>query len=236
MNVFERLYDAHLTIAGQGVTWREIIGNLFGVLSAVGGMRRKVWAWAAGIVGNAMLFTVFFGLGFTAHGGQVMFGQAARQVFFIVTSVYGWWLWSRTRRAGGTSAPAVHPRWASARVRIALIGLWVVGVLICQWLFRLVGAGWDAPGYYYWADAWIFVGSMAATFAMARGWTDFWLAWIAVDLVGVPELLHFGYYPSAVLYAVYAVFVIWGFTVWLRESRADGRPLQPVHEPARQAS
>ena len=35
----------------------------------------------------------------------------------------------------------------------------------------------------------------------------------------MPELLHFGYYPSAVLYAVYAAFVIWGFVVWLRLSR-----------------
>ena len=44
---------------------------------------------------------------------------------------------------------------------------------------------------------------------------------IAVDLVGVPELLHFRYYPSAILYAIYAGFVIWGFIVWLRLSRAE---------------
>jgi nicotinamide mononucleotide transporter len=59
---------------------------------------------------------------------------------------------------------------------------------------------------------------------MARGWVEFWLCWIAVDLVGVPELLHFGYYPSAVLYAVYAGFVIWGFLVWLRISRREYHP------------
>ncbi|GID27400.1 hypothetical protein Abr02nite_23830 [Paractinoplanes brasiliensis] len=38
------------------------------------------------------------------------------------------------------------------------------------------------------------------------------------------ELLHFGYYPSAILYAVYAAFVIWGFVVWLRLSRTPERP------------
>ena len=45
---------------------------------------------------------------------------------------------------------------------------------------------------------------MLATYAMARGWVDFWLCWIAVDIVGVPELLHFHYYPSAIMYAIYA--------------------------------
>ena len=70
-------------------------------------------------------------------------------------------------------------------------------------MFSVVGAGWPAPRWYYWCDAWIFVGSMLATYAMARGWNDFWLAWIAVDLVGVPLLWHSGYYPSAILYVFY---------------------------------
>lgn len=69
---------------------------------------------------------------------------------------------------------------------------------------------------------------MMATFAMARGWNDFWLMWLAVDLVGVPELIKFQYYPSAVLYAVYAAFVIWGFFVWLNVSRRDALVLEPT--------
>ena len=56
-----------------------------------------------------------------------------------------------------------------------------------QWLFSVIGAGWPAPRWNYWCDAWIFVGSMLATYAMASGWIDFWLVWIAVDLVGVPR-------------------------------------------------
>jgi nicotinamide mononucleotide transporter len=39
------------------------------------------------------------------------------------------------------------------------------------------------------ADAWILTGSILATYGMARGWVEFWLIWIAVDLVGVPLLL-----------------------------------------------
>jgi nicotinamide mononucleotide transporter len=32
-------------------------------------------------------------------------------------------------------------------------------------------------------------------------------------------LFSAGYYPSAVLYLVYAAFVIWGFAVWLKVQR-----------------
>jgi nicotinamide mononucleotide transporter len=224
MSVFTSLYEAHLTIAGHAITWREIAGNAFGLTSAIGGMLRRVWTWPVGIVGNVLLFTVFLG---TAIGGQgaPLFGQAARQVFFVVVSIYGWQRWRATRSANqqtrGPDAPAVRPRWATVRERLGYLSAAALLVVFCVWVFRAVGAGWPAPWWYYVADAWIFVGSMLATYAMARGWVDFWLVWIAVDLVGVPELLYFHYYPSAVLYAIYGGFVIWGFTVWLRVARTE---------------
>jgi nicotinamide mononucleotide transporter len=73
-------------------------------------------------------------------------------------------------------------------------------------------------------DAWILTGSILATYGMARGWTEFWLIWIAVDVVGVPLLLRAGYYPSAVLYLVYGAFCVWGFVTWVRvhRTRAPG--------------
>ena len=105
-------------------------------------------------------------------------------------------------------------------------------VAVCDLVFHVIGEGFAVRWWYYLADSWIFVGSMVATFAMARGWVDFWLCWIAVDLVGVPELLHFHYYPSATLYAIYAGFVVWGFFVWRRAARNEPypSPLSPAQE------
>lgn len=225
---FQTLFDAKVDVAGYPLYWREIIGNVFGFASAIGGMRRRVWAWPIGIIGNVILFTVFFGVAVTAtEGRHPMLGQAARQVFFVITSIYGWWLWDRARRGRQHGAPAIVPRWPRAAERVGYLLFWVVGVVVAQWVFAAVGAGWPAPRWYYWCDAWIFIGSIVATYAMARGWNDFWLAWIAVDLVGVPLLWHSEYYPSAVLYAVYALVVGYGFVVWLRATRrerhADGR-------------
>ena len=59
---------------------------------------------------------------------------------------------------------------------------------------------------------------------MARGWTEFWLIWIAVDIVGVPLLWSGGYYPSAVLYLVYGAFVSYGFITWARMQKNDDSP------------
>jgi nicotinamide mononucleotide transporter len=231
MSVLRWLFEAQLTIGGQHILWREVIGNLFGLASAVGGMRRRVWAWPVGIVGNLLLLTVFLGVAFSNPQGATLLGQAGRQVFFIITSVYGWLRWQETRRSGGAGAPAVVPRWATWRERGVLVVGGLLAVAVLTPVFRALGS-FDPV----WADAWIFVGSILATYAMARGWVDFWLCWIAVDLVGVPLLLRAHFYPSALLYAVYGGFVIWGFVVWLRIARVENAaapkvPVAPAPEP-----
>lgn len=221
------LFDATLTVAGYDVLWREIVGNLFGLASAVGGLRRRVWAWPVGIVGNVLLFTVFLGGVFHTPQQTDLYGQAGRQVFFVAVSVYGWVRWSQTRRlarehGAPVDTPAVVPRWAGPRGWVLIGTVAVVGTVGFAALFSALGS-WGP-----WADAWIFVGSLLATYGMARGWIEFWLIWIAVDVVGVPLLLSAGYYPSAVLYLVYAGVVVYGFTVWLRARGEE--PAQALDE------
>ncbi|MBY4401005.1 nicotinamide mononucleotide transporter [Rhodococcus fascians] len=201
------LLDAEFSVLGHPVLWREVIGNGFGLLSAVGGMRRVVWAWPVGIIGNSLLFTVFMGGVFHTPQALDLYGQAGRQLMFIAVSAYGLARWMRGSKNSGA---AVVPRWGTARERLVMITVAVVGTIVFAQLFGYLGS------FGKWADAWIFTGSMLATFGMARGLTEFWLIWIAVDIVGVPLLVIAGFYPSAVLYLVYAGFVTWGFVVWLR--------------------
>ncbi|MGW0435040.1 nicotinamide riboside transporter PnuC [Micromonospora sp. NPDC003197] len=217
------LLDAHLEVAGTTVLWREIVGNGFGLASALLGIRRVVWAWPVGMLGNALLLTVFLGGVFATPQTLDLYGQAGRQVVFFAVSAYGWWSWARTRRAGtATEGAAVAPRWATGRERLAMLGVAVLTTALAYPILLALGS-WGPL-----ADAWIFVGSMLATYGMARGWVEFWLIWIAVDAVGVPLLLAGGFYPSAAMYAVYGLFCGWGFVSWLRTSRAT----QPVSNPA----
>ncbi len=210
--VLLQLLKAELHIGGAAVLWREIVGNGFGLASALFGMRRKVAAWPVGIVGNVLLFTVFLGGVFHAPQELDLWGQAGRQVFFFAISVYGWVRWAQFRRreGGGTG---VAPQWAGRRGRlqllVAAVVLWVVFYFILSQLNSFGPA----------ADAWILTGSVLATYGMARGWVEFWLIWVAVDLVGVPLLLVAGYYPSAIMYIVYGAFCVVGFVSWLRLER-----------------
>jgi nicotinamide mononucleotide transporter len=201
---------------GPGILWREVIGNGFGLASAILGMQRKVAAWPVGIVGNILLFTVFLGGVFHTPQDLDLWGQAGRQVFFFAVSVYGWVRWHQFRKSSGAEEKVgVEPGWAGWRGRLQLlIG---AAVLWTASYFTLKALGSWGPI----ADAWILTGSILATYGMARGWVEFWLIWITVDLVGVPLLLIAGYYPSALMYIVYGVFCLIGFASWWRIERRD---------------
>ena len=215
LDVLTRLLNAQLDLGfGAPILWREIIGNGFGLASALLGATRKVWAWPIGIAGNIILFTVFLGGVFNTPQNLDLWGQAGRQVFFLITSIYGWVLWARYRNShkdqGGV---AVQPTWAGPRGRAQLLVMAVIGFVVFYFVLKALGSWGPA------ADAWILTGSILATYGMARGWTEFWLIWVGVDIVGVPLLLMAGYYPSAIMYAIYGVFVIWGFTQWVKIQR-----------------
>ena len=220
MNVIEWLFDAQLHIGTQTVLWREVIGNAFGLASAIGGMRRRVWAWPVGIAGNALLFTVFLGAVFGTPNPVNLLGQAGRQVMFIAVSIYGWYRWTH-RPASATAA--VEPRWASWPTRLLLIVGMVGGTAVLTPIFTALGSYEPV-----WSDAWIFTGSLLATLGMAKGWTEFWLIWVAVDVVGVPLLFSAGYYASGIMYAVYGLFTIAGFIVWSRRRIPAPEPIVTV--------
>ena len=120
----------------------------------------------------------------------------------------------------------MNPRWATGRDRTLLVVGLVGGTAVLTPLFSALGSYEPV-----WADAWIFMGSLLATYGMAKGWVEFWLIWVAVDIVGVPLLLSAGYYASAIMYLFYGAFTLAGFFVWARARRRDAADATGVFTP-----
>ena len=220
MSLLKWLFETNITFGTKSIALREVIGGILGLTSAILGARRKVSAWPIGIAGDALLFTVFLGAVFsfgdsTQHAN--FYGQASRNLLLIIVSAFGWIRWSHHKRNGIPGTPAVVPRWTSRREKIILIPSVLLFFVISSQIFKTLGES----GQWLFVDTWIFTGTALATYGMSRGYVEFWLVWIAVDLVGVPFAFKNGYYPTGTLYAIYLPFVIWGFISWLRISRVE---------------
>jgi len=217
MNLITWLFETNIAFGSKSIPLREIIGGTLGLTSAILGARRKIAAWPIGIIGDGLLFTVFLGAVFVYNDQDSNFyGQAGRNLLLIFVSAYGWIRWSRNKRSSRTRA-VVNPRWTTNREKMIIVPIVILGFFLAMNIFKALGES----GTWLWVDTWIFTGTALATYGMSRGYVEFWLVWVAVDLVGVPFAFVNGYYPTGSLYAIYLPFVLWGFISWLKISKNE---------------
>ncbi|WP_416974663.1 nicotinamide mononucleotide transporter family protein [Streptomyces sp. 4F14] len=185
----------------QHIIWSDMIGNLLGLAALALGWRRHLLTWPVQFVSGLVLFSAFYG-----H----LAGSAGKQVIVMAVAAYGWWQWSRNRGQG-----RITPRFASWNERGAMIAAGAAGTVAVALLFEAYPSlSWDP-----WPDAYIFVGTIVAMYAQAKGMVEFWFAWLLVDAVGVPLNFANGYAFSGFVYVIYGALVLWGMRDWWLRTR-----------------
>ncbi|GAA2436661.1 nicotinamide mononucleotide transporter family protein [Streptomyces macrosporus] len=211
---------------GQPVKWSDMVGNTMGLLALALGWVRSLWTWPAQLLSGLVLVA--------AYASAQLGGGVGKQLLVIGVAVWGWYQWRRrsgTEPAGADGTDGtdgkIPVRFATWRERAWLVGGTAAGTLAVGGLFTLVPQlSWNP-----WPDAYIFVGTLAAMVAQARGLVEFWFAWLLVDLVGVPLAFGSGLAFSGLVYVVYFVLVLWGLRDWWLRSR-DRRATDPALEGA----
>jgi nicotinamide mononucleotide transporter len=198
------------TLFGQHIIWSDMAGNILGLITLALGWRRSLLTWPVQFLSGLVLFAAFYG-----H----LTGSAGKQAVVMAVALYGWWQWRRDedRSADGH----ITPRFATWRERAAMLAAAAVGTVAVALLFTAYPKlSWDP-----WPDAYIFVGTVVAMYAQAKGMVEFWFAWLLVDLVGVPLNFANGYAFSGFVYVIYGALVLWGMRDWWLRSRRGPRPV-----------
>ncbi|UNO38950.1 nicotinamide mononucleotide transporter family protein [Streptomyces sp. MST-110588] len=216
MSTLNWLNGEVFTAFGQHVIWSDMVGNTIGLAALALGWRRSIWTWPAQFLSGVILVSAYA----FAH----LSGGVGKQLLVIAVALWGWRQWQRGRRQAQDGTIAV--RFATWRERGLLLGGTALGTAAVGSLFTLVPQlSWNP-----WPDAYIFVGTLAAMVAQARGLVEFWFAWLLVDLVGVPLAFSSGLAFSGLVYVVYLALVLWGMRDWWSRSRTTAQ--QPVLEGA----
>ncbi|MGW2230283.1 nicotinamide mononucleotide transporter family protein [Streptomyces formicae] len=193
-----------------------MIGNTVGLVALALGWRRSIWTWPAQFLSGVILVA--------AYASAQLSGGVGKQLLVIGVALWGWRQWTRGRQQAQDGSIAI--RFATWKERGVLLAGTAVGTLAVGALFSAVpDLSWNP-----WPDAYIFVGTLAAMVAQARGLVEFWFAWLLVDVVGVPLAFSSGLAFSGLVYVVYLALVLWGMRDWWLRSRAAAS--QPVMEGA----
>ncbi|MEV4436337.1 nicotinamide mononucleotide transporter family protein [Streptomyces sp. NPDC049555] len=208
MSALDWLNAEAFALFGQHVIWSDMIGNTIGLAALALGWRRSIWTWPAQFLSGLILVAAYA----SAH----LSGGIGKQLLVIGVALWGWRQWTRGRQQAQDGTIAV--RFATWRERALLLAGTAVGTLAVGTLFTAVPElSWNP-----WPDAYIFVGTLAAMVAQARGLVEFWFAWLLVDVVGVPLAFDSGLAFSGLVYIVYFALVLWGLRDWWLRSRITG--------------
>ncbi|MCB5180605.1 nicotinamide mononucleotide transporter family protein [Streptomyces antimicrobicus] len=210
MSALTWLNSEAFTVFDQKVIWSDMIGNTMGLAALALGWRRSIWTWPAQLVSGLILVAAYA----SAH----LAGGVGKQLLVIGVAAWGWTQWRRGRQQAQDGTIAV--RTASWKERGLLLAGAALGTLAVGGLFTAFpNLSWSP-----WADAYIFVGTLVAMVAQARGLVEFWFAWLLVDLVGVPLAFSSGLAFSGLVYVVYFALVLWGAHDWYQRSRTTANP------------
>ncbi|MCE7079669.1 nicotinamide mononucleotide transporter family protein [Streptomyces sp. ST2-7A] len=219
MSLLDGLDSTVFEVLGQRVIWSDLVGNLLGLTALALGWRRSVWTWPVQLASGLILVA--------AYASVELGGGVGKQLLVMTVAVWGWHRWRAGPRDGADDRIVV--RFATGRERLLLTAGAIGGTLAVGGLFTAFPVlSWNP-----WPDAYIFVGTLVAMIAQARGLVEFWFAWLLVDLVGVPLAFSSGLAFSGLVYILYFVLVLWGLRSWWLRTRAgdtDGRadPATPV--------
>jgi len=185
----------------------EIFGAVTGIAYVILEIKRNILLWPLGIITSAVYIYVFGRNGFYANMGL--------QGYYLVISVYGWYMWRR-QQAGDEGGPRTDVRRIDSATAV---GCTLVAVILWAGLWFLLDRATDSPVPLW--DGLIASLSVVATWMLTRKYIEQWYVWIIANAIAVAVYLASGLYPTAVLFLVYFVMAIIGVRAWRKQSTVD---------------
>lgn len=197
-------------ILGYPISYVELIGTFFGLISVYYASKANILTWATGIVNEIFLFTLFF---------QVqLYADMFLQIYFFMVTLYGWYNWNTKSIENN-----IFKTSKQSKMRLAMLIL--AGTLISGYLFSNIHSYF--PEYfkiqaaYPFTDSFVMVSSIIATVLLARKKIENWYLWISVDIVCVVLYFKKGIYFLSLEYLIFLGLASYGLYNWKKRLRND---------------
>lgn len=183
----------------------ELLGIISGLVSVYFAARMNIWTWTSGLVNEAIFFSIF-------HQVQ-LYSDMFLQIFFATITVYGWWRWRRTKKAGALKSCKID--------QLELLGYCAVvgglavflGVIMSN-IHKLFPELFQQAAAFPFVDSLTSAASIVATILLVKGVYQSWYFWIFVDLLSIGLYLQRGIPFMGLLYFIFLVLAIGGLVNW----------------------
>lgn len=212
MNLFD-INFIMFQFPGYSVSAVEFIGTATGLICVICAARERVISWPFGII-NAIFFFMLF---YQAR----LYPDMLLQIYYLGTSVYGWWRWTHPRDESETDY--------KNELRVASIGISGLFMIIAAVLAAsaLAGAGverihlwlpaiFPEPAAFPYADSFVAIMSVVAQVLLSLKKREAWILWIIIDAAAAVIYMMKGIYLVSGEYVIFGLIASTGLWNWNR--------------------
>jgi nicotinamide mononucleotide transporter len=145
-----------------------------------------------------------------------LYGDAGLQVYFLGTSIYGWYFWIKKKERNEKPVTSLSLK----EYGLVLVIILVLSLLLGLFLKRFT------PTNVPYIDGFCTAISFVAQILMTRKVLQNWALWIFVDICYVPLYIYKNLYVTALLYVILLVLAWLGHRDWAKEYRKVSTSLQ----------
>lgn len=205
MNFFD-IDNIACEIIGYKISYVELIGTLFGLLSVYFASRTNIITWSTGIINEVFLFILFF---------QVqLYADMFLQVYFFIVTLYGWYNWKQKSKQNSNTKTEFKTRiWIAVTI--------IFGTIIFGFIFENIHLYlplyFKTKASFPFADSFVMISSIIATILLAQKKIDTWFLWIIVDIVCVILFFKKGIVFLALEYLAFLGLATYGLLNWKKQ-------------------
>jgi nicotinamide mononucleotide transporter len=174
----------------------EILAVAGNLIYLAGAAFQKRWCWVGGGAGSIFYIAVFYFAG--------LYLESALNGLYALMAVWGWQQWRRDSFADNTGVQAQRLQDFLLHLPFLLFTVFVFG-----WIFHRYTAA-VMP----YADAFISVLSVYATWLSIKKYLQHWLWWVFIDAASIVLFLNRKLHLTAGLFFIYTLMAVWGYYSW----------------------
>jgi len=176
----------------------EWFGTITGFFCVYLAARQNILNWPVAILSILAYMVLFY--------QYKLYGDAALQLYFFCTSIYGWYYWSRLKESSQKPIVSLRKHEYAILIVLTVILSFALGIFLDKFTDT------DVP----YIDGACTAISFVAQMLMTRKVLQSWLLWIIVDVCYVPLYLYKNLALTALLYTLYLVLATMGYLDWRR--------------------
>ncbi len=177
--------------------WFEIVAAILAIAYLILAMLEDIRCWVAWIISSLMYFFVMYSAN--------LYMEALLQIFYIFIGLYGLYQW----RFKADKKDALKITTWSVKNHLIVIGALFFLTSLSGYVLMIYTAA-ASP----FIDAFTTWGAIAASYLVAKKILENWFYWFVIDFVSVFLFISRELYPTALLFIVYLVLVVIGYSAW----------------------